>query len=114
MAPGPGDAQHSRGWCETQGAIRRNSSDNSRNTLRVLDFMRTLKSDPDSQQPTAATRPGHSARCQARFPPPALTGKGITAMTEQPAPQGPTTTLPPQSANGTSAQLPLAHSPRKS
>ena len=35
-------------------------------------------------------------------------------MTEQPAPQGPTTTLPPQSANGTSAQLPLAHSPRKS
>ena len=27
-------------------------------------------------------------------------------MTEQPAPHGPTTTLPPQSANGTSAQLP--------
>ena len=35
-------------------------------------------------------------------------------MTEQPAPHGPTTTLPPQSANGTSAQLPLAHSPSKS
>jgi uncharacterized integral membrane protein len=35
-------------------------------------------------------------------------------MTEQPAPHGPTTTLPPQSANGTPAQLPLAHSSRKS
>ena len=35
-------------------------------------------------------------------------------MTEQPAPHGPTTTLPPQSANGTSAQLPPAHSPPKS
>jgi hypothetical protein len=29
-------------------------------------------------------------------------------MTEQPAPHGPTTTLPPQSANGTSPQLPAA------
>jgi lipopolysaccharide assembly protein A len=29
-------------------------------------------------------------------------------MTEQPAPQGPTTTLPPQSANGTAPQLPPA------
>jgi hypothetical protein len=35
-------------------------------------------------------------------------------MTEQPAPHGPTITLPPQSANGTSAQLPPAHSPPKS
>jgi hypothetical protein len=35
-------------------------------------------------------------------------------MTEQPAPHGPTTTLPPQSANGTSAQLPPASNPRKS
>ena len=35
-------------------------------------------------------------------------------MTEQPAPHGPSTTLPPQSANGTSAQLPPAHSPPKS
>jgi hypothetical protein len=35
-------------------------------------------------------------------------------MTEQPAAHGPTTTLPPQSANGTSAQLPLADSPGKS
>jgi hypothetical protein len=29
-------------------------------------------------------------------------------MTEQPASQGPTSTLPPQSANGTSPQLPAA------
>jgi lipopolysaccharide assembly protein A len=35
-------------------------------------------------------------------------------MTEQPAPQGATTTLPPQSANGTSPQLPAAPSPPKS
>jgi len=35
-------------------------------------------------------------------------------MTEQPDPQGPTATLPPQSANDTSAQLPPAHSPPKS
>jgi len=35
-------------------------------------------------------------------------------MTEQPLPEGATTTLPPQSANGTSPQLPLAPSPRKS
>ena len=34
-------------------------------------------------------------------------------MTEQPASQGPTTTLPPQSANGTSPQLPPpAQSPK--
>jgi putative membrane protein len=32
-------------------------------------------------------------------------------MTEQPAPQAATTTLPPQSANGTSPQLPAAPSP---
>jgi uncharacterized integral membrane protein len=32
-------------------------------------------------------------------------------MTEQPRPQGATTTLPPQSANGTSPQLPAAPSP---
>jgi lipopolysaccharide assembly protein A len=37
---------------------------------------------------------------------PALTGEGITAMTEQPAFQSATTTLPPQAANGTSPQLP--------
>ena len=35
-------------------------------------------------------------------------------MTDQPAPQGATTTLPPQSANGTSPQLPPAPSPPKS
>ena len=34
-------------------------------------------------------------------------------MTEQPLPQGATTTLPPQSANGTSPQLPAAPSPPK-
>jgi putative membrane protein len=34
-------------------------------------------------------------------------------MTEQPPPQGATTTLPPQSANGTSPQLPAAPSPPK-
>jgi putative membrane protein len=32
-------------------------------------------------------------------------------MTEQPAPEAATTTLPPQSANGTSPQLPAAPSP---
>jgi len=32
-------------------------------------------------------------------------------MTEQPPPQGATTTLPPQSANGTSPQLPAAPAP---
>jgi putative membrane protein len=32
-------------------------------------------------------------------------------MTEQPPPSGATTTLPPQSANGTSPQLPAAPSP---
>jgi len=32
-------------------------------------------------------------------------------MTDQPLPQGATTTLPPQSANGTSPQLPPAPSP---
>jgi len=32
-------------------------------------------------------------------------------MTDQPAPQGTTSTLPPQSANGTSPQLPPAPSP---
>ena len=32
-------------------------------------------------------------------------------MTEQPAPQAATTTLPPQSANGTSPQMPAAPSP---
>jgi putative membrane protein len=32
-------------------------------------------------------------------------------MTEQPAPQTSTTTLPPQSANGTSPQMPAAPSP---
>jgi hypothetical protein len=32
-------------------------------------------------------------------------------MTDQPAAQGATTTLPPQSANGTSPQLPAAPSP---
>ena len=32
-------------------------------------------------------------------------------MTDQPVPQGATTTLPPQSANGTSPQLPPAPSP---
>src|SRR5580700_7975443 len=79
--------------------------------LLVFDFMRTLKADPDSQQPTAATRPGHSARCPARFAGPALTGEGSTAMTEQPAPQGPTITVPPQSANGNSPQLPPAPAP---
>ena len=35
-------------------------------------------------------------------------------MTEQQASQGATTTLPPQSANGTSPQLPAAPSPPKS
>ncbi len=35
-------------------------------------------------------------------------------MTEQPAPRGATTTLPPQSANGTSPQLPPAAPARKS
>jgi len=35
-------------------------------------------------------------------------------MTEQPASQGPTATLPPQSANGTSPQLPPAPSPTES
>jgi putative membrane protein len=35
-------------------------------------------------------------------------------MTEQPPPQGATTTLPPQSANGTSPQLPPAASPPNS
>jgi lipopolysaccharide assembly protein A len=35
-------------------------------------------------------------------------------MTEQPASQGPTITLPPQSANGTSPQLPPAARPPKS
>ena len=35
-------------------------------------------------------------------------------MTEQPASKGPTTTLPPQSANGTSPQLPPAPSPPRS
>ena len=35
-------------------------------------------------------------------------------MTEQSAPQGPATTLPPQSANGTSPQLPIAPRPPKS
>ena len=35
-------------------------------------------------------------------------------MTEQPAPWGATTTLPPQSANGTSPQLPPAAQPPKS
>jgi lipopolysaccharide assembly protein A len=35
-------------------------------------------------------------------------------MTEPPASQGPTTTLPPQSANGTSPQLPPAPRPSKS
>jgi putative membrane protein len=35
-------------------------------------------------------------------------------MTDQPASQGPTTTLPPQSANGTSPQLPPAAGPPKS
>jgi hypothetical protein len=35
-------------------------------------------------------------------------------MTEQPPFQGATTTLPPQSANGTSPQLPAAPSPPKS
>ncbi len=34
-------------------------------------------------------------------------------MTEQPPPQGATTTLPPQSANGTSPQFPAAPSPAK-
>jgi lipopolysaccharide assembly protein A len=34
-------------------------------------------------------------------------------MTDQPAPQGATTTLPPQSANGTSPQLPPAARPPK-
>ena len=34
-------------------------------------------------------------------------------MTEQPPPQGATTTLPPQSANGTSPQLPAAPSPHR-
>jgi putative membrane protein len=34
-------------------------------------------------------------------------------MTEQPLPQGATTTLPPQSANGTSPRLPPAPSPPK-
>jgi hypothetical protein len=34
-------------------------------------------------------------------------------MTEQPASQGATTTLPPPSANGTSPQLPAALSPLK-
>jgi uncharacterized integral membrane protein len=34
-------------------------------------------------------------------------------MTEQPRPQGATTTLPPQSANGTSPQLPAAPSPHR-
>jgi lipopolysaccharide assembly protein A len=34
-------------------------------------------------------------------------------MTEQPPPQGATTTLPPQSANGTSPQLPAAPIPHK-
>ncbi len=34
-------------------------------------------------------------------------------MTEQPLPQGATTTLPPQSANGTSPQLPASPSPAK-
>jgi lipopolysaccharide assembly protein A len=34
-------------------------------------------------------------------------------MTEQPAPQGPTATLPPQSANGDSPQLPAATRPPK-
>ena len=32
-------------------------------------------------------------------------------MTEQPAPPGATTTLPPQSANGTSPQLPARAQP---
>src|SRR5580698_1154866 len=76
--------------------------------------MCTLRSDPDSQQPTAAARPDHSARRPAGFARPALTGEGSTAMTEQPASQGPTTTLPPQSANGTSPQLPPAPRPSKS
>jgi len=44
-----------------------NQSRDSRNGLRVSDFMRTLRSDPDSQQPTAAARPGHSVRRQAGF-----------------------------------------------
>jgi hypothetical protein len=35
-------------------------------------------------------------------------------MTEQPAPRSPTTTLPPQSAGGTSAELPSAPSPTRS
>ncbi len=35
-------------------------------------------------------------------------------MTDQPLPQGATTTLPPQSANGTSPQLPPAPGPRES
>jgi putative membrane protein len=35
-------------------------------------------------------------------------------MTEQPASQGPTATLPPQSANGTSPQLPPAPRPPES
>ena len=34
-------------------------------------------------------------------------------MTEQPRPLGATTTLPPQSANGTSPQLPAAPSPHR-
>jgi hypothetical protein len=51
---------------------------NSRNLLPVSDFMRMLGSDPDSQQPTAATTPGHSVRCPARFHWPALTREGST------------------------------------
>jgi lipopolysaccharide assembly protein A len=35
-------------------------------------------------------------------------------MTEQPASQSPTTTLPPQSASGTTPQLPAETGPRKS
>jgi hypothetical protein len=51
---------------------------NSRNLLLVSDFLRMLRTDPDSQQPTAATRPGHLVRCPARLHRPALTREGST------------------------------------
>src|SRR5690242_18858408 len=70
--------------------------------------MRRLRTDPDSQQPTAAASPGHSARARPEVKQPALADRGSTAMSEQPASKSATTTLPPPSANGTPPHPPPA------
>jgi hypothetical protein len=54
------------GCCQVYSLHTQKSITNSRNILRVSGFTRVMRSDPDSPQPTAAARPGHSVRIPGR------------------------------------------------